>query len=148
MSKRICPFEDCGKAISHSAFACPKHWSAMSESDRKSCWLLYEKWKGCQISAEDFKAEFTKIMLRYKTVVLPDVIDAVSLAKLVVQYIAKRKEYTNANQGLYEKKRSLGMELSRLETKLGNMAHLVLHPPQVQPTLFETGGPEQTGLPD
>lgn len=51
---RVCPFEDCHKQISHTMFACLKHWRSMSYADRASIHVAYREYlagiiNGCEL---------------------------------------------------------------------------------------------------
>ncbi len=148
---RVCPFHHCGKVIDPSLFACKDHWARMTEPDRKAIWDAFKRWQNGFLDPAELRAIHARVLLHYQTAEppkpLPPSQDAEGLAKKVMLYVAKRKEYTKTKDQMIETKKRIGMALGHLENELVDLCKAILHPEQRQPRLFD---PEekQTGIPD
>lgn len=151
-STRQCPFYGCSKMIDASIFACRHHWPAMPDDDRFEIWRLYTAYQKGEIRLEQLVEAQANIMLKNTPQIVPGSPkgpshDEAELAKLVEQYIRLRKEYTATKDGYVDAKKRIGMELSKKEAALAKACKDILHPTQVQPTLFDAGD-KKAGLPD
>jgi hypothetical protein len=153
---RRCPFYGCKKMIDGDYYACRVHWPTLNDEDRFTLMRIWNEYREGKLHIDDFTCQQAMIQLKNTPQAVPgasiakDHTDSeIELAKKVKQYIAKRKEYTNCNIGFADRKKKLGMELGRIETELGKMAHAILHPAQEQPTLFDNPADEaQQQMPD
>lgn len=148
---RKCPFHGCQRLIDPTIFACKDHWSKMTEKDRKEIWRLWHDYNRSQIRIEDLLAGQKKVMLNYQSAEAPTATHdatAIQLARSVLIYVRKRKEYTATKDQMLDAKKRVGMELSRIEADLVKQANAIVHPKQIQPTLFDAIDKSEGQLPD
>ena len=149
---RRCPFYGCSKMIDPSLFACRHHWPGLEDGDRFEVWQIYTDYLNGKMHIDDLVRRQAEIMLKNTPEIVPGVVkegpgaNELAMAKKVKEYIAKRKEYTACKDGFIDRKKKIGMELSRKESEIDKMCHAILHPEQKQLTLFD-GVKEDSQLP-
>lgn len=152
-NNRRCPFYGCSKLIDPTIFACREHWPGLDDDDRAAIWKAYSDYIGGGMHIDDLHRIQAEIMLKNTPQLIPGAAKAttageVALAKQVKEYVRLRKEYTSTKDGLLEKKKRIGMELSRKESELVKECDKILHPPQTQLSLFENPAAENQQMPD
>lgn len=149
---RRCPFYGCTKMIDPSFFACRHHWPTLGDDDRCEIWAIYSAYLKGEMHIDELVAKQSAIMLKNTPQTDPSARSSTAVADLdfvkqVKEYISLRKQYSKTKDGFHEQKKNLGMKLTVLESKIDKKAHSILHPEQVQPTLFGEEEKPQ-GLPD
>ncbi len=59
---RICPFDNCGKEIPSSMFACAAHWYRLMKKQRDQINEAYLGWKSGYMSLDELKTLQKEIM--------------------------------------------------------------------------------------
>jgi hypothetical protein len=139
---RQCPFYGCSNMIDPQLFACRHHWPTLGDDDRIEIWKVYTEFLDGKIRVEELVRRQALVMLKNTSQTVPGAATGpgqgeVDLARKVAEYVALRKEYSHTKDGFLEKKRQLGMKLTKLEAELTRRCKAILHPEQKQLSLFD-----------
>lgn len=138
---RVCPFHGCGKQIDPRNFACREHWKSMSTEDCLALGNTWTRFLDGEIDVLELREGQEPFLKKYDTTIYVGLAnatpDGLVLARLVIAYIKKRKEYTKIKDGYVPEKERVGAELQKLEKQLLEAAEAIIHPKQNQLNLFD-----------